>query len=646
MTCDDTRRRLTAYLDGDLDADGGTLVRVHLRGCAACRQVASDEAALRDGLRALPSLDPPPSLWAGVQARLAEAEAAAARRPRWRRALARWAPAAPRFALGGALAAAAVTTLWWKTHRAVEEPAPIARSGEATQLLQVIDQPPTKIEANGSGQGTAPAPDVVQISPMAAASPCHAPEASDATADLALDATRRSGCYAAEVEAPWLARARSARSGPTSSARRSMTGSRRCGRRWRRRARAGRASARGARWCAISRTRWPATRSSRWRAGDPMRAAAVRWAMLGTPTVAAGTAAAEPGGGAGPGSGPRPAPRTRSGGQSGARRGGQERGTERGAERGAEPRDRRGGRARARLELQPPGRPFKQLEIENPLGDVQVEGHDKATIEIETRKQGPTEEALDRLHVTLASNPDGTVRLTTTVDGGREFRPLPRGAVKLDLIVRAPRDARIDAASIAGALEVRNMDAGGEARHRVGPDPRAQRQRRAVDALDVGPDPADPGVRLGRRADLVRADRSRLDRRREADRVGDRRQDRGPPRAIAQRRADHRGRHDRPRGRGRLRGRLIVASVRGDVNVRTRGNGAIVIRARAPRWISQARRRRPSRTGGSEAQFGPHTAAGPRWSRCDRAWATSASDHRVGDRPADDGSRESRAKLR
>jgi anti-sigma factor RsiW len=75
-SCEQTRRRLTAYLDGDLDADGGTLVRVHLRGCAACRQVASDEAALRDELRALPSVDPPASLWAGVQAQLAAAEEA------------------------------------------------------------------------------------------------------------------------------------------------------------------------------------------------------------------------------------------------------------------------------------------------------------------------------------------------------------------------------------------------------------------------------------------------------------------------------------------------------------------------------------------------------------------------------------------
>src|SRR5678815_4584208 len=87
MSCESIREKLTAYLDGELEGERGSAVRGHLRGCEACRQIAADEAALRDGLRALPPLDPPPSLWAGVQARLAAAEAAEARRPRWRRAV-------------------------------------------------------------------------------------------------------------------------------------------------------------------------------------------------------------------------------------------------------------------------------------------------------------------------------------------------------------------------------------------------------------------------------------------------------------------------------------------------------------------------------------------------------------------------------
>jgi hypothetical protein len=91
-TCETIQPRLTAYLDGDLADDHGSVVRGHLRECAACRQIARDEAALRDGLRMLPPVDPPAALWAGVQAQLAAAEVADARQPGWRRAVARWTP--------------------------------------------------------------------------------------------------------------------------------------------------------------------------------------------------------------------------------------------------------------------------------------------------------------------------------------------------------------------------------------------------------------------------------------------------------------------------------------------------------------------------------------------------------------------------
>src|SRR5690348_2888002 len=115
-TCKTIQPRLTAYLDGELTDEHGSVVRGHLRECAECRQRASDEAALRDGLRALPALDPPGSLWSGVQARLAAAEVADARTPRWRRAVVRWTRWAslPRLASGGLVAAAAVVLLYWR----------------------------------------------------------------------------------------------------------------------------------------------------------------------------------------------------------------------------------------------------------------------------------------------------------------------------------------------------------------------------------------------------------------------------------------------------------------------------------------------------------------------------------------------------
>lgn len=137
MTCDKIREQLTAYLDGELEGDRGTPVRGHLRTCDECRQIATDEAALRDGLRALPPLDPPSTLWSGVQARLADAEVAESKRPAWRRALTRWAPLAPRFGMiTGALAAAAVL-LVWRAHRH-EEPAPSPIAQQDT----VVTPPP------------------------------------------------------------------------------------------------------------------------------------------------------------------------------------------------------------------------------------------------------------------------------------------------------------------------------------------------------------------------------------------------------------------------------------------------------------------------------------------------------------------------
>jgi len=172
MTCEKIREQLTAYLDGELEGDRGTPVRGHLRTCAACRQVATDEAALRDGLRALPPLDPPPSLWAGVQAQLAAAEVRESQRPAWRRALSRWAPLAPRFGMVLGACAAATVLLAWRAHRHEETAAPsLAQQTPATQHTPVAPPPP------------APAP------PPA---PVVAP-AGDVSADLAAEPARISG---------------------------------------------------------------------------------------------------------------------------------------------------------------------------------------------------------------------------------------------------------------------------------------------------------------------------------------------------------------------------------------------------------------------------------------------------------------------
>jgi hypothetical protein len=115
---------------------------------------------------------------------------------------------------------------------------------------------------------------------------------------------------------------------------------------------------------------------------------------------------------------------------------------------------------KSRVEVQPAGAPFKQLSIENPLGNVRVEGHDGTSIMIETHKRAPDEEAIDRLRVSLVPSTDGTVRIATTADKG-EGKKVSRSQVAIDVIIHAPRGARIDAIVGTGKLDVLNMDGGG-----------------------------------------------------------------------------------------------------------------------------------------------------------------------------------------
>ncbi len=188
MSCDRVRRQLTSYLDGELEGSDGSVVRGHLRECAACREVAGEEAMLRDQLRQLPTLDPPPSLWAGVQAQLAAAEVADAKRPAWRRALARWAPVAPRFAAGTLVAAAAVGVLWWRSHRGSADEVPTAPSRD----LAVVPAP---------APAPAPSPPPPANDLAAGCAPGAASAAGgEITADLAGEAARVTASYCDAAE--------------------------------------------------------------------------------------------------------------------------------------------------------------------------------------------------------------------------------------------------------------------------------------------------------------------------------------------------------------------------------------------------------------------------------------------------------------
>lgn len=235
---------------------------------------------------------------------------------------------------------------------------------------------------------------------------------------------------------------------------------------------------------------------------------------------------------------------------------------------------------RARLSIEPAGHPINRLSIDNPLGDVKVEGYDGSALQIETHKFAPDDDALDRLHISLVPNPDGTVTIKTTADGGREHRPVARGAVRIDLVIRAPRDARVEAAVSSGLLEVVNMDAGGDLDTGSGPISVRNVQGALLTHTVSG------ATRLAQVFGSVDAQTLASDL--DLDSIGG-------ERLIA---SVHRGRIAGRRVRARnveltttegmivleaeaaLRGRLVVSAFKGDVDVRLRRHGGLVVRAR------------------------------------------------------------------
>ncbi len=76
--------RLTAYVDGALNAEEAAAVAAHLAVCAHCRHVRDDLLAIRRVLRTVPAPLPAPALLLHTLARL---DATGRRRVRFRRAI-------------------------------------------------------------------------------------------------------------------------------------------------------------------------------------------------------------------------------------------------------------------------------------------------------------------------------------------------------------------------------------------------------------------------------------------------------------------------------------------------------------------------------------------------------------------------------
>ena len=118
--------------------------------------------------------------------------------------------------------------------------------------------------------------------------------------------------------------------------------------------------------------------------------------------------------------------------------------------------------AQTELDVAPAGKRITRVEVDNPLGNVRVIGHDGPGLRITATKRAPDAATLARLRVSLTPDAAGPMRIITAVDPGKETRAVPRSQVQIDLVIEAPRDAWVDGRTGDGLLELINMDAGGE----------------------------------------------------------------------------------------------------------------------------------------------------------------------------------------
>lgn len=113
------------------------------------------------------------------------------------------------------------------------------------------------------------------------------------------------------------------------------------------------------------------------------------------------------------------------------------------------------------LEATPPkGTQISELDVDNRLGDIRIIGHDGRGLSIHAFKHAPDPDTLNRLEVKLIQDPSGSVSIRTQLAPGREGRPIAAGSARIDLIIRVPRTARVDASVWNGLLRIRGLDNG------------------------------------------------------------------------------------------------------------------------------------------------------------------------------------------
>jgi hypothetical protein len=231
------------------------------------------------------------------------------------------------------------------------------------------------------------------------------------------------------------------------------------------------------------------------------------------------------------------------------------------------------------VEVKPGKRPIKAVTIDNQLGDVRIEGHDGKGLVIFAYKRAPDEAALDQLRVSLVPDPDGPMRITTAIDRPAEKTTLPAGQVRIDLVVRAPRGARVNARVGRGELVLRNMDAGGELDAGAGTIS-VENVSGTIYARSVDGDQSFEEVFGDLDVQALAADLI-FDTVRGRELVASVHHGTISARRVTSRQIDLRTTRGRIQLEGELAlgGKLVVASRHGDVDVRVRSAGALKVRA-------------------------------------------------------------------
>jgi hypothetical protein len=109
-----------------------------------------------------------------------------------------------------------------------------------------------------------------------------------------------------------------------------------------------------------------------------------------------------------------------------------------------------------------PATPITAVHVDNRLGNIRIEGHDSDKVVISAYKRALDQDTLDRLKITLAPDNNGPVRIVASLATDTEARPIQSGSIAIDLVILAPRAARVDARVWDGSVQLLGMENGAE----------------------------------------------------------------------------------------------------------------------------------------------------------------------------------------